>query len=114
MATKRYVIVAHAFDAKGRLISVATNSYEKTHPMQAYFAEKVGHSQRIFLHAEIQALLRCKDRKVHSLKVWRYGVDGTFRCAKPCPICMEAIKAFGVQQVWYSDIGNQMVSLSGQ
>jgi tRNA(Arg) A34 adenosine deaminase TadA len=111
MSNKRYTIVAHAFDARGRLLAVATNSYKKTHPLQKFFAEKVGHCERIFLHAEISALLRCKDKRPHTLKVWRYGMDGELRLARPCPVCMEAIKAFGVSNIWYSDEGNQMILL---
>lgn len=110
MAKKRYTIVAHAYDKRGMLISCATNSYEKTHPFQAYLAKKVGHPNQIFAHAEILACLRAKDRKIHTLKIWRYGKDGQLVCAKPCPICQEAIQIFGIQNVWYSD-HNTMVKL---
>lgn len=109
MSNRRYTIVAHVYDVRQRLLAVATNSYKKTHPLQKFFAEKVGHHERIFLHAEIAALLRCKDKKPFLIKVWRYGPDGTFRCARPCPICYEALRAFGVSKVEYSDIDNQMI-----
>jgi tRNA(Arg) A34 adenosine deaminase TadA len=110
MARHRYTIVAHCYDKRGRLLACATNSYTKTHPLQSFFAEKVGHPAKQFLHAEIAALLRCKDKQVHMLKVWRYGKDGKLLCAKPCVICQEAIQAFKPTEVWYSDF-NTMVKL---
>lgn len=110
MAKHRYIIVAHAYDRKGRILACATNSYTKTHPVQKHFATKVGHFDKQFLHAEIACILRCKEQIIHTLKVWRYGADGMLLCAKPCCICQEAIRAFGIPNVWYSDF-NTMVKL---
>lgn len=110
---KRYDIVAHAYDKRGRLIACATNSYTKTHPLQAELALKVGHPAQIYCHAELLCMLRCKDVPIAKLMVWRYGVDGELLCAKPCPICQEAIKMFGPGEVWYSDQGT-MVLLADQ
>ena len=103
MAKKRYTVIAHAFDKRGRLLAVATNSYTKTHPIQAYYAEKVGHPHQPFAHAEILCMLRCKDKKIHKLMIFRYGNNGELVCAKPCPICQEAIAAYQPTEVWYSD-----------
>ncbi len=108
MAKHRYTIVAHAFDKRGRLLAVATNSYTKTHPLQLYFAEKVGHPDRQFLHAEILCMLRCKGKPIHKLMIWRYGKGGDLLCAKPCPICQEAIQAFGPTEIWYSDFNTML------
>lgn len=102
MAKQRYTIVAHCFDKRGLLLSCATNNYDKSHPLQKYFAEKAGQHERIYLHAEIGAILRAKDRQVHHIRVFRYGANGETLLAKPCPVCMEAIKAFGVKQLSYS------------
>lgn len=102
---KRYNIVAHVKDKRGLLLAVATNNYNKTHPIQAYFASKVGHTPKIYLHAEIAALLRCKDKQPHSIHVFRYGMDGSTALAKPCNICMEAIKAFGIKHIYYTTPG---------
>lgn len=102
MAKQRYTMVAHCYDKRERLLSCATNNYDKTHPLQKYFAEKVGHNERIYLHAEIAAILRAKDRQIHRLRVFRYGANGELLLAKPCPVCMEAIKAFGIQILTYS------------
>lgn len=102
MAKQRYTIVAHCWDRRGILLSSATNNYEKTHPIQKYFAEKVGQNERIFLHAEIAALLRARDRRIYRIRVCRYGTDGELLLAKPCPVCYEAIKAYGVSVLEYS------------
>ena len=110
MAKHRYIVVAHAYDKRGRLISCATNNYTKTHPTQARLAHKVGHPERQFLHAEILAGIRAKGKPIHTLKVWRYGADGQLLCAKPCPICQEAIRELQITEVWYSDY-NTMVKL---
>ena len=40
MKTK-HTLVARCYDKKGRLLSEATNRYDKTHPIQAYFAARV-------------------------------------------------------------------------
>lgn len=108
---QRYTIVAHCFDKKGNLLSCATNSYDKTHPLQKYFAEKVGHNEKIYLHAEIAAILRAKDRPIHRLHVFRYGANGETLLAKPCPVCTEAIKAFGIKEVYYSTNDNTVKQL---
>lgn len=102
MSKQRYTIVAHCLDKQNNILSCAANNYDKTHPLQKYFAEKVGHNERIYLHAEIAAILRAKDRQIHRIRVYRYGKDGQLLLAKPCPVCMEAIKAFGIKEVFYS------------
>ena len=108
MANKRYIIVAHAYDKRGRILAVATNSYTKTHPMQDFFARKVGHPEKHFLHAEILCMLRCKEKPIHTLKVWRYNQAGELVCAKPCTICQDAISIFQPKEIWYSDYGTMV------
>ena len=98
----KHTITAHVYDKRGILLAVATNSYTKTHPLQKYFAEKVGHPHREFLHAEIAALLKCKDKEPHSIFISRFNNNGFPMLAKPCPICMEAIKAFGIVKIGYT------------
>ena len=103
--SKKATVVAHAYDKRGRLIACATNSYTKSHPLQAALAKKVGHPAQVFGHAEIICMLRCKDKPIHTLNVWRYTAEGALACAKPCPICHESIKIFCPKEVWYSDMG---------
>lgn len=99
----RPILTARTYDKKGRLLSTATNNYKKTHPLQAYFAKKVGHHARIYLHAEIAAIIKAGDKKIHKLTVTRYNPK-THKAlnAKPCPICQEAIKAFGIEWVSFT------------
>ena len=98
----RYKITATCFDKRGYVLSRATNSYKKTHPLQAYFAAKVGHPERKFLHAEIYAILKAKGRSIHHLVVERFGANKEWLDAKPCEVCMEAIKAFGIKYLTFS------------
>jgi tRNA(Arg) A34 adenosine deaminase TadA len=102
MSNKKQIILAKCYDKKNRLLSVAYNSYLCTHPVQAYFAKKVGMPERVFLHAEICAILRAKGKKIHKISVERYSKDGTPLLAAPCPICAEAIRAFGINEVSYT------------
>ena len=103
MAKRRQHIIAECYDKRGRLLSVGYNSYTKTHPIQAYFASKVGHYHRQFLHAEIAAILRAKGKSIHRIVVKRYSCSGLPANAAPCPICQEAIKAFGIKEVIYTN-----------
>lgn len=106
MATKKYHILAKCYDKKGNLLSAAFNSYSKTHPLQAYFARKVGHPHCEFLHAEIHAILKCKSKQIYKITTERYDSRGLPANAKPCIICQEAIKAFGITKVEYTKNGH--------
>jgi len=99
----RPVLQARCFDKKGKLLSTATNNYNKSHPLQAYFAERVGHPARIYLHAEIAAIIKAGDKKIHKIVITRYS-PRTHKPlnAAPCPICQGAIKAYGIQLVSYT------------
>lgn len=99
---KKYIITAKCYDKKGRLLSEGANNYNKTHPLMLYFAKKVNLHEKIYLHAEVQALVRCGDKKPHKIVIERYNEDGSPALAKPCPVCAEAIKAFGVKEIEYT------------
>ena len=45
---------------KGRPVVHGVNKDRKTHPFQARLAEMVGLEEKIYLHAEISALVKCK------------------------------------------------------
>lgn len=102
MAKTRHILTAYCYDKRGRIISKATNNYDKTHPLMAMFAKKVGHSHRIYLHAEIAALIKAGERSVYKIKVERFGKRGTLLPSMPCPVCMEAIRTFSVKQLEYT------------
>ena len=91
---------AFIYDKRGRVISIGKNSYVKTHPLQAKHAKKTGLDEKVFLHAEIAAIAKCKDlSKAHTIFVVRYGKNGNTLIAKPCPICMSAITAANIKHV---------------
>ena len=98
----RPTLMAKAFDKKGNLLAKATNSYTKTHPLMLHFGKQVGCTTRVFLHAEIAALLKCKDKEVYELQIERRKRNGEPGMAKPCPICEKALLAFGVRKVSYT------------
>jgi tRNA(Arg) A34 adenosine deaminase TadA len=100
--SKHHIITAQAFDKRGRLLSSAVNNYRKSHPIQAHFAELAGEKERIYLHAEIAALLRAGDAAVHSLRISRFNKKGDPVCAKPCKVCSLAIKHWKVSNVIHS------------
>lgn len=100
---KKYEIVSTAFDKRGRIIGTGVNLYNKSHTLQKYFSVKVGLSdERIYLHAELAAILDAGKKNIDSVFVQRYHNDGTMANAHPCPSCCEALKAFGVRSVKYT------------
>jgi tRNA(Arg) A34 adenosine deaminase TadA len=101
MKTKtRHALTAIIYDKKGRVLSMGQNSYVKTHPLQAEHAVKVGLDERIYLHAEVHAIVKCKDlSKAHKIFVSRWDKHGNSLLAKPCPVCESAIKAAGIKIV---------------
>ena len=101
-ARKKFHLTATTFCSKGRVIAHGTNDYKKSHPLMSNLANKVGTPERIFLHAEVQALLKSKDKLVDTLIVQRYDSKGEMTLARPCPVCMEALKIYGVNKIKYT------------
>lgn len=96
----RQDITAIIYDKKGRVLSIGQNSYVKTHPLQAKHALQAGEPHKQFLHAEIAAIIRCRDlSKAHRIFVSRVGKSGKPVLAKPCPVCESAIRAAGIKFV---------------
>jgi tRNA(Arg) A34 adenosine deaminase TadA len=100
MSKKRFNITAIIYDKRGRVLSIGKNSYTKTHPVQAAYSEKAGLPHKIYLHAEIHAIVKCKNlEKAHRIVVFRYDNEGNPRSAKPCPICESAIKETSIKVI---------------
>ena len=97
----KYKVAASCEDKHGRTLSIATNSYTKTHPTQSRLARKVGFFEKQFLHAEIAALVKCRGVP-YRIRVVRVNRQGELRRAKPCLICQLAIKEAGIKLVEYS------------
>ena len=96
--SKRQQISCVAYDKRGRVISIGYNSYGKTHTLQGKYAAKVGKPGAIFLHAEIDALIKARGKKIHRVFVSRRCGD-KFGLAKPCPICTKALADYNVKIV---------------
>jgi tRNA(Arg) A34 adenosine deaminase TadA len=99
-ASSRQHLSAVIYDKKGKVLSVGFNSYVKTHPMQAHHAKVVGQEHKIFMHAEIHAISRCKALKqAHKIVVSRWNKKGEPMYARPCVICQSAIEAAGIMVI---------------
>jgi len=96
-------LTAIIYDKKGRILSIGKNSYTKTHPFQALHAKKQNMPERIFLHAEVSAIVRCSDiSKAHKMLIIRTNKEGRHMYAKPCNICMSAIESVNIKQIEWS------------
>lgn len=100
MSKKRQQVTAVIYDKRGRVLSVGQNSYIKTHPLQAKYARQVGLPKKLFLHAEIHAIVRCRDiTRADSIFISRWDSSGRPMLAEPCEICASAIRAAGIRHV---------------
>lgn len=102
----RHVIKATIFDRRGNVLARAVNSYTRTHPIQAAFAKAGGCPERIYLHAEIAALIKLKERgndgrrdRPYRIAVERYTKDGKPANSAPCPVCLAALKHYNIVKV---------------
>ena len=88
---------------KNKIVQQAYNMDTKTHPLQARLADMVGLSEKIYLHAEIAALVKNK-HKCDTIVVARLGghKHNELRNAKPCKICQLAIKEAGIRNIYYT------------
>lgn len=81
-------------------MSVGRNSYVKTHPLQAEAAKAVGESSKVFLHAEVAAIVKLKDwSRAYRIVVTRFDASGSPVCARPCKVCQRVIKQAGIELV---------------
>ena len=95
---KRHQITAVIYDRKGRVLSIGQNSYVKTHPVQAHYAVQAGLPHKQFLHAEIAAIIKCRELELaHRIFVSRWDKQGNPCLSKPCPVCMTAIAATNIK-----------------
>lgn len=95
-----YKVGAACFDKRKNLLSVGWNK-QKTHVTQYKFACKVGQPMRQMLHAEIDALIKCRHDPYY-LVVVRITKTG-LSIAKPCAICDRAILDSGVRVLYYTN-----------
>jgi tRNA(Arg) A34 adenosine deaminase TadA len=97
---RRHIITALIYDRKGKLLSIGQNSYTKTHPLQKKCAEAVGEPTKIYLHAEIAALVRLSDwSAAHKIVVTRFNKLGKPVTAYPCKCCQHALTLAGIKEI---------------
>jgi len=85
-------------DKRGRIIAEGKNNYVKSHPLQAYYAKMVDNENAIYLHAEIQAMVKCDSNNAHKMYVARVSRQGHPMPARPCKICQTAIEDLNIVQ----------------
>jgi tRNA(Arg) A34 adenosine deaminase TadA len=98
LQNKKQRLCAIVTDRKGRILNIGFNSYNKTSTTQAYYAEKVGLSKKIFIHAEIGALTNLQG-KADTIYIARISKSGQPLPALPCKICQCAINDLGIKNV---------------
>ena len=101
----RYEINATVTTKHGTTLASCWNSYKKTHPLQKFFAEKVGKPHNIYLHAEVRALIIASIQTYgtpYTLTVKRVDRNNKLMDAKPCEICVEAAIFFGIKKINYT------------
>ena len=81
-------------------MSVGRNSYVKTHPLMAKMAGQCGEHHKIFLHAEVDALVKLKDwSRPHKMVITRFRRNGAPAMAKPCKVCQSVINLANIKEV---------------
>ena len=91
------------YDKRGIVLAIANNSYTKSHPYQANLAIKCKMPDKIYLHAEIAAIIKCKDlSKAHRIDIFRFDYDNNLILSKPCKICQSAIDATNIKIITHS------------
>jgi len=103
LSYQKYKLVAIITDKKGKVLSFGVNSFEKSHPTQAYYAEKEGLYHKIYLHAEISAIISLPDECTpYAIYILRVNNKNEKMLAKPCKICERAIRDVGIQKVYHT------------
>lgn len=96
---QKQAVTAYVYDKRGRLVSLGVNSYTRTHPLQAAYGRRTGRPNAVFLHAELDALLKSRGRDAHRIVVVRINKQGEPCLAAPCPACALAIAEWGVTEI---------------
>lgn len=99
--------VAVFTDKRSNVLSVAGNTYVKTHPQQASWAKKRGSPDKQCLHAEIRAaIMLAKSGKADKAKYLYIAAVSEARnvlCAKPCVVCQMMLdKSFPEIEVFWT------------
>ena len=100
MSNNKHDITAIIYDKRGKILSIGKNSYIKTNPMMIKLGRPLGITNRPFIHAEIDAIIRCKNiDRAYKIFVARYNKLSQPMLAKPCEICMSGIRQTNIKIV---------------
>ena len=102
--------VAIFTDKRNNVLSAAGNTYTRTHPQQARWAEKRGVPHKQCLHAEIRAAIMLtksgKAGKAKYLYIAAVSEAGNVLCAKPCVVCQMMLdEQFRNVKIFYTQRG---------
>lgn len=99
----KHTISAIIYDKRNRIISMGQNSYVVSHPFMAKCSKAVGEPEKIYLHAEVAALVKLKDwTKAHKIVITRFTKDGKPANAMPCKACQHALKLAGITNIMHT------------
>ena len=103
---KRYKIGAVVV-MNHRIISSASNSDSKTHPLQKKydkyrFTEDGDHKRHAELGALVPLIHENMDLSSASMYVYREHKDNGLGMARPCKSCMQLIKDVGIKKIFYT------------
>ncbi len=103
MSPSRKKVGAVLYNSKRRVITTAVNNDYKSHPRQAWWAQRVGLDEKIYLHAEMACLIKAREAADTIVVVRLGGHDGkSLRQSRPCPVCEPALRYAGIKHVYYS------------
>mgnify|MGYP000104789546 CR=1 FL=1 len=99
--------IAMFTDKRSNVLCVAGNTYVKTHPQQARWAERRGSPDKQCLHAEIRAAIMLakmgKASKAKYLYIAAVSEAGNVLLAKPCAVCQMMLETdFPDIEVFYT------------
>jgi deoxycytidylate deaminase len=91
---------------KSKIITIGKNQCRTTHPKALEYGYRFS-----AIHSELDAIIKCIKLEYDISKCTfintRMGYDGQIRIAKPCDICADLLKDFGVTKVIYTNhLGN--------
>ena len=96
-------ICAIITDRRSNILSIGTNSYLKSSPLQKLYADRVGEINKIFNHAEIDAIKKLPySSKPYNIFVARVDKKGNRLPCKPCKICSLALSETKIFNIYHT------------
>jgi len=106
--SEKFYVISATLDKRGRIVAIGRNNPIHTHPVMQEYAVRAKSPEKSYLHAEISALIKSR-RKITSIIVIRINKRGNLAMARPCPVCMLAIKEAKLKYIEYSDESGRII-----